>query len=104
VLLSIPLFHTYGGFIQQSAAYLGMRLILLPDPRDTQAMADCIIQQRPFLVPGVPTQFMRLAETGLRRPTPCSSAERRPCLTEVAQHIGIVQTVPCFTKHHCAFL
>ena len=87
VLLSIPLFHTYGGFIQQSAAYLGMRLILLPDPRDAQAMADNIIQHRPFLVPGVPTQFMRLAEMGLRRSNTMLFSGAAPLPQEVAQHI-----------------
>ena len=66
-LISIPLFHTYGIFVHLSAIYLGLRMIVLPDPRDTQAQADIIREHRPFLVPGVPTQFMRLADMGLKR-------------------------------------
>ncbi len=31
VLLSVPLFHSYGCFVLQSAVHLGLRLILLPD-------------------------------------------------------------------------
>jgi long-chain acyl-CoA synthetase len=87
VLLSVPLFHAYGGFIQQSATYLGMRLILLPDPRDTQAMVDNILDHRPFLIPGVPTQFMRLAEAGLRRVNTMLFSGSAPLPQEVAQGI-----------------
>ena len=67
VLISIPMFHTYGNFVHQSAVYLGLRMILLPDPRDTQMQAASIREHRPFLIPGVPTQFMRLAEAGLKK-------------------------------------
>ena len=38
VLLSLPLFHAYGNFVQISAIYLGLRLLILPDPRDTDAI------------------------------------------------------------------
>jgi long-chain acyl-CoA synthetase len=66
VLMAIPMFHIFGGFIAQAAASQGLRIILLPDPRDTQAMAKALIEHRPFLVPGVPTQFMRLALSAKR--------------------------------------
>jgi long-chain acyl-CoA synthetase len=87
ILLSIPLFHVYGAFIYQSAAHLGLRLILLPDPRDTQKMADNIRAHRPFLFPGVPTQFMRLAEAGLRRANTMLFSGSAPLPQEVAQMI-----------------
>jgi len=67
VLVAIPLFHVFGGFVAQAAASQALRIILLPDPRDTQAMAAAMVEHRPFLVPGVPTQFMRLADAGLKR-------------------------------------
>jgi long-chain acyl-CoA synthetase len=67
VLISIPMFHTYGNFVHQSAVYLGLRMIILPDPRDTQMQVASIREHRPFLIPGVPTQFMRLADAGLKR-------------------------------------
>ncbi len=87
VLVSIPLFHAYGGYIQQSAVALGLRLILLPDPRDTQAMAACIVEHRPFLVPGVPTQFMRLADADLKRSNTMLFSGSAPLPQEVVQAV-----------------
>lgn len=87
VLVSIPLFHAYGGFIQQSAVALGLRLILLADPRDTEAMAAGIVEHRPFLVPGVPTQFMRLAEADLKRSNTMLFSGSAPLPKEVVQAV-----------------
>jgi long-chain acyl-CoA synthetase len=87
VVIAIPLFHTYGGFVQQTAVGLGMRQIILPDPRDTQALAACILEHRPFLVPGVPTQFMRLAEAALRRSNTMLFSGSAPLPLEVAQAV-----------------
>ena len=67
VLLTLPLFHAMGNYIHLSAVDLGLRIILLPDPRDTQEIVKHVLDTRPFLIPGVPTQFMRLADAGLRR-------------------------------------
>lgn len=87
VLISIPLFHAYGGFIQHSAVALGLRLILLADPRDTGAMAAAIVEHRPFLVPGVPTQFMSLAEADLKRSNTMLFSGSAPLPQEVAQAV-----------------
>ena len=67
VLVAVPLFHTYGHYVYQTAAYLGLRVILLSDPRDTTLMAKYIQEFRPFLITGVPTQFMRIAQEPLPR-------------------------------------
>jgi long-chain acyl-CoA synthetase len=87
VLLSLPLFHAYGNFVQISAVYLGLRLLILPDPRDTDAILESIINHRPFLVPGVPTQFMRLADAGLKRSNCILFSASAPLPGEVAQEI-----------------
>jgi long-chain acyl-CoA synthetase len=87
VLLSIQLFHTMGNYIHQSAVYLGMRIILLPDPRDTQEIVRHILDTRPFLIPGVPTQFMRLADAGLRRVNTMLFSGAAPLPLEVAAEI-----------------
>lgn len=87
VLLSIPLFHTYGNFIQISAINLGLRLLILPDPRDTNAILTSIQDHRPFLIPGVPTQFMRLADAGLKRSNSMLFSGSAPLPAEVAQEI-----------------
>jgi long-chain acyl-CoA synthetase len=87
VLLSIPMFHVYGIFIQTSAIYLGLRLLILPDARDTDTILASIINHRPFLVPGVPTQFMRLADAGLQRSNSMLFSGSAPLPQEVAQQI-----------------
>ncbi len=87
VLLSIPMFHVYGNFIQTTSIYLGMRLLVLPDARDTDALLTSIIDHRPFLVPGVPTQFMRLADAGLKRSNSMLFSGSAPLPQEVAAEI-----------------
>lgn len=87
VLLSIPLFHIYGNFIQISAINLGVRLLLLPDARDIDAILSMILEHRPFLVPGVPTQFMRLADAGLKRSNSMLFSGGAPLPDEVAHEI-----------------
>jgi long-chain acyl-CoA synthetase len=87
VLLSIPMFHVYGNFIQTTAIYLGLRLLILPDARDTEAILSHIINHRPFLVPGVPTQFMRLADAGLKRSNSMLFSGSAPLPQEVASEI-----------------
>jgi len=87
VLLSIPMFHTYGNFVHLSAINLGLRLLILPDARDTGALLKSIQDHRPFLVPGVPTQFMRLADAGLKRSNCMLFSGSAPLPAEVAQEI-----------------
>lgn len=87
VLVAIPLFHAFGGFAAQAAASQALRIILLPDPRDTQAMAAALIEYRPFLVPGVPTQFMRLADVGLKRVNSMLFSAAAPLPQEVVDTI-----------------
>jgi len=87
VLVAIPLFHVFGGFVAQAAASQALRIILLPDPRDTQAMAAALIEYRPFLVPGVPTQFMRLADVGLKRVNSMLFSAAAPLPQEVVDTI-----------------
>ena len=87
VLISIPMFHVYGNFIQASAINLGLRLLILPDARDTDAMLASILEHRPFLVPGVPTQFMRLADAGLQRSNSMLFSGAAPLPREVALEI-----------------
>jgi long-chain acyl-CoA synthetase len=94
VLVGIPLFHTYGNFIQITAVCLGLRIILLPDPRDTEAMERAILEHRPFLIPGVPTQFMRLQDAGLRRINSMLYSGAAPLPDEVAAAIQAKTGMP----------
>jgi long-chain acyl-CoA synthetase len=87
VLLAIPLFHTYGHYVYQTAAYLGLRTILMPDPRDTALMAKTIREFRPFLITGVPTQFMRIAQESLPRMNSMFLSGSAPLPLEVSKAV-----------------
>ena len=87
VLVAVSLFHTYGHYVYQSAAYLGMRAIVLPDPRDTALMARTIQEFRPFLITGVPTQFMRIAQEPLPRMNSMFLSGSAPLPVEVSKAV-----------------
>ena len=67
VFIPLPLFHGYGHILHQAAILWGLRLILMPDPRDIDAIVATIREHRPFLIPTVPTQLMRMAQAKVGR-------------------------------------
>lgn len=106
VLISIPLFHSYGHFTHQSAALLGLRLLVLPDPRDSDLMIEYIEKFRPLFIPAVPTQLMRIADANLSRmntllwsgaaplPNEVGQAIKRKIGMPVSQAYGLTETSP----------
>ena len=106
VLLAIPLFHSYGHYVLQSAALLGLRVILLPDPRNTEMLVEQIEHHRPFLMPLVPTQLMRIANLNLSRmnalpmsgsaplPAEVADAFRQKTGMPISQAYGLTETSP----------
>lgn len=85
--LPVPLFHSYGHYIAQSAAYLGLRIILMPDPRDIGLMVEYIKRYRPLMISAVPTQLMRLAEAKIGRLNAIPMSGAAPLPVEVAEKI-----------------
>ena len=88
-LLPIPVFHAYGHYLMQSSIYWGLKVFLVPDPRDTEMIAQLMNEYRPFVVCMVPTQLLKLAESGIdlkRMPIMVVSAAA-PLPTEVAEKI-----------------
>jgi long-chain acyl-CoA synthetase len=106
VLVSVPLFHSYGHYTHQSAAYLGLRVILLPDPRATEEIVATIKEYRPFLIASVPTQLMRVIGADIGRlnviplsgaaPLPKEVADRikREIGNSVSEAYGLTETAP----------
>jgi long-chain acyl-CoA synthetase len=87
VLAAVPLFHSYGNYILLSAAHLGLRIILIPDPRDTDMIVESMLEFRPFLVPVVPTQLMRISAADLGRMNVLLMSGSAPLPVEVADKI-----------------
>ncbi len=88
-LLPIPIFHSYGHYLMQSSIYWGLKVFLVPDPRDTEMIAQLMNEYRPFLICMVPTQLLSLAQSEIeikRMPVMIVSASA-PLPTEVAQKI-----------------
>ena len=87
VFLSIPLFHAYAHYIGQAAAYLGLRIILMPDARDTDMLVKYIQKYRPFMIPTVPTQLMRIAQAKVGKMNVIPMSGAAPLPLEVAEAI-----------------
>lgn len=88
-LLPIPIFHAYGHYLMQSSICWGLKVFLVPDPRDTEMIARLMNEYRPFLICMVPTQLLNLVQSGIeikRMPVMVVSAAA-PLPSEVAKKI-----------------
>ncbi len=113
--ITTPLFHAYGHFIQQLAAYWGLRIILMPDPRDNEAIVQTMKEYRPLLVPTVPTQLMRMAQGKVGRmnvmpmscaaplPEEISEAIKKEIGNPVSECYGLTETGPLTHMNVSAF-
>jgi long-chain acyl-CoA synthetase len=63
----VPLFHSYGHLGMQVGMALGLRLLLVSDPRDIDQAVNLLKENRPMVVYVVPTHLMRIAERNLGR-------------------------------------
>ena len=94
VLIPLPLFHVYGHYIHQSAVFWGLRIILMPDPRDTEKIIRMIREYRPFLIPTVPTQLMRFAQAKIGRLNAMPLCGSAPLPNEVREAIKKEMGIP----------
>ena len=87
VLIPLSLFHAFGHYIHQAAVFWGLRIILLPDPRDTDTLINTIKEYRPFMIPVVPTQLMRMAQAKIGRLNVMAMSGSAPLPDEVRQAV-----------------
>jgi long-chain acyl-CoA synthetase len=87
VLIPLSLFHAFGHCIHQAAIFWGLRIILLKDPRDIDKLVSIIKEYRPFLIPLVPTQLMRLAQAKIGRLNAMVVSGSAPLPDEVRQAV-----------------
>ena len=107
MLICVPLFHQYGHFLMHVAISWALRMILVLDPRDTDAIVQLVKEYRPFLVLGVPTQYMRMLSMDLERypifftsgaaALPAEVAEKfeKKMGVSIAEGYGLTETSPC---------
>ena len=65
--IAIPIFHAWGHILVQAAISLGMRVLLVSDPRDIRQTISLMKEHRPLIVGVVPTHLMRIAENEVGR-------------------------------------
>lgn len=87
IMIPIPMFHSYGHYAHQAGAYLGLRVIILPEPRDIDAIVDHIREFRPLFIAAVPTQLIRIAQADLGKLNTLLLSGSAPLPLEVAEEI-----------------
>ena len=108
-LLAIPVFHAMGHYLMQSSIYWGLKIFLIPDPRNTDMIVTLMNEYRPFLLFMVPTQLMKLAhpKTEIKRMPVMIMSGAAPLPTDVARKLedkikmpisegyGLTESGPC---------
>ena len=83
IMIAIPAFHSYGHWALRAAVFWGLQMIMVPDPRDTESITHYLKRNRPFMAPLVPTQYMKMLETGLSRTNTTFTSGAAPLPPEV---------------------
>jgi len=94
LLVPIPIFHAYGHWAVQSAIYWGLRILLVPDPRDTDTIVRLMQEHRPLMVFTVPTQLMRMAQKKIGRMPVMVMSAAAPLPQEIADAISADLMMP----------
>ncbi len=102
----VPLFHAYGHLGMQVSIALGMRILLVSDPRDIDQAVTLLKENRPMVVYVVPTHLMRIAERKIGRlpvmflsgaaplPEEIYQAIKRDIMMPVSEGYGLTECGP----------
>jgi long-chain acyl-CoA synthetase len=61
ILTALPLYHSYAmTTCMNLAVYMGVPMILIPNPRELDHVLKCIDRHKPTLFPGVPTMYVAI--------------------------------------------
>ena len=102
----IPLFHSYGHLGMQVSIALGMRILLVSDPRDIDQAVNLLKENRPMIVYVVPTHLMKIAERKVGRlpvmflsgaaplPEEIYQAIKRDIMMPVSEGYGLTECGP----------
>jgi long-chain acyl-CoA synthetase len=82
-----PLFHAFGHFGMQISIALGMRILLVSDPRDIDQAVNLLKANRPMIVYVVTTHLMKIAERKVGRLPVMFISASAPLPEEVFQKI-----------------
>jgi len=88
LFIPTPIFHLYGHWAMQSAIYWGLRILLVPDPRDTDTIVRLMQEHRPLMVFTVPTQLMRMAQKKIGRMPVLVMSAAAPLPQEIADAVS----------------
>lgn len=116
-LIPIPVFHTFGHWVMQSAIFWAFRILLLPNPRNIRAIVKTMNEFRPFMAFLVPAQLLELGKPGreLKRmqtfvmsgaaPLPLAVAEKVEQIIKmpVSEGYGLSESGPCTHINLTAF-
>ena len=94
ILIGVPTFHSYGHWAVRASVHWGLQMILIPDPRDMDAIMEGLKKTRPFMAPLVPTQYMRLIDMNIGRTNTTFASGAAPLPPEVTRKFKKLTGMP----------
>lgn len=85
VLIVMPIYHAAGFWAMLQSMFIGLRTMLVPDPRDTSNILKVIREHRPMIIVATPTQLMRLVQMKVGKLPSLVMSTGAPLPLEIAQ-------------------